>query len=117
MHIPPYDNRNAPIVGVADEGVPLVYFNRLILARGESFTSTVPGYETCIVPAHGTIDLTVTGDAGFDPKTFESVGIRTSVWDKDPSAVYVPAGASARVVCRSPDTEVFVAGARCEATY
>jgi 5-deoxy-glucuronate isomerase len=116
MHIPPYDNKNEPIVGVDDEGVPLVYFNRLILVRGEHFASAVPGYETCIVPAHGTIDVAVTG-IGLDPQTFGSVGVRTSLWDKDPSAVYIPSGASASIVCRSPDAEVFVAGARCDTTY
>jgi 5-deoxy-glucuronate isomerase len=54
MHIAPYDNRNQAIIGADHALVPLVYFNIVKLKRGESFTSTVPGYETCIVPATGT---------------------------------------------------------------
>ncbi|MBC7476568.1 MAG: 5-deoxyglucuronate isomerase, partial [Pseudorhodobacter sp.] len=50
MHIAPYANRNAPVVAAGHPLVPLVYFNIVHLARGESFTSVVPLYETCIVP-------------------------------------------------------------------
>ena len=59
MHIPPYDNRNLPIVDAGDEEVPLAYFNIVRLRQGERFVSRVPGYETCLVPAHGTIDVQV----------------------------------------------------------
>ena len=59
MHIPHYDNNNVPIVGSDDEDVPLAYFNIVRLKKGESFVSDVPGYETCLVPAHGTIDVQV----------------------------------------------------------
>ena len=59
MHIAPYDNQNQPIVGAEDPLVPLCYFNIVKLTRGESFVSTVPGYETGIVPATGTIDVVV----------------------------------------------------------
>src|SRR5262249_38896505 len=113
MHIAPYDNRNEPVVDIDDEDVPLVYFNRIVLRRNESFPSAVPGYETCIVPAHGTIDVTV-ARPDVDPETFAAVGVRASVWDKDPSAVYVPVGATARMVCLTDDAEIFVGGARCE---
>src|SRR5437667_89196 len=116
MHIPPYENRNRPVVGIDDESVPLTYFNILKMVRDESFSSTVPGYETCIVPVHGTVDVTVAGP-GFADELFEAVGARASLWEDDPSAVYVPAGATARLVCRSPDAEVFVAGARFDVMY
>jgi len=53
MHHPPFDNRNAAIVGIDDPVTPLCYFNRVVLRAGETFASTVPGYETCLVPATG----------------------------------------------------------------
>src|ERR1700676_3825011 len=116
MHIPHYDNNNVPIVGSDDEDVPLAYFNIVRLKKGESFVSDVPGYETCLVPAHGTIDVQVQGD-GVQSKSFEAVGVRASIWDGQPSAVYVPVSCSARVVCRSETTETFVAGARFDQTF
>lgn len=111
MHIPSYDNRNAPVVATNDANVPLAYYNRVRLQVGESFVSSVPGYETCLVPAHGTIDVTVGGTASGG-RSFTAVGERESVWDGQPSAVYVPVGCTAEFICRSPSAEVFVAGAR-----
>ena len=58
MHIAPFDNENKPIVDVDDALVPLNYFNIVKLKAGEQFRYAVPGYETCIVPATGTIDVT-----------------------------------------------------------
>jgi 5-deoxy-glucuronate isomerase len=117
MHIPPYDNRNEPIVNVDDPDVPLAYFNIVRLRRGERFASSVPGYETCVVVAHGTIDVEVGGAAGRGTHLFEALGARDSIWAGDPSAVYVPVGATAHITCRSEDTEVFIAGARFDETY
>jgi 5-deoxy-glucuronate isomerase len=116
MHIPHYDNNNVPIVGSDDENVPLAYFNIVRLKKGESFVSAVPGYETCLVPAHGTIDVQVQGD-GIESQSFEAVGERASIWEGQPSAVYVPVSCSARVVCRSESTETFVAGARFDRMF
>ena len=59
MHIAPRDNGNLPIVGVDHPLVPLCYFNIDRLRAGEAFVSKVPGYETCIVPATGTVSVTV----------------------------------------------------------
>ena len=59
MHIPPYDNKNAPLVDVEDSLVPLNYFNIVKLAKGEAFEYQVPGYETCIVPATGTVNVEI----------------------------------------------------------
>lgn len=110
MHIPPHDNRNQPIVPPDHPVVPLVYFNILRLKPGEGFTSTVPGYETCIVPATGTVDVTV-GD-----QAFAAIGQRRrNVWDGEPEGVYVGAGQAARITCTA-EAEVFVAGARHDAT-
>lgn len=109
MHIPPFDNHNEPIVGVDDPRVPLVYFNIVKLKDGERFAYSVPGYETCVVPATGTIDVTVGG------RTYEGIGGRgVDVWDGEPESVYVPAGVEAVFQCASPATEVFIAGARTD---
>jgi 5-deoxy-glucuronate isomerase len=107
MHIPPFDNRNRPIVDVEDETVPLNYFNIVKLKKGEAFEYRAPGYETCIVPATGTVDVTVEGVA------FDALGTRrVDVWDGEPEGVYVPSGAKATIVCTSEETETFVAGAK-----
>ena len=107
MHIAPYDNQNQPIIGADHPNVPLVYFNIIKLKRGEAFASTVPGYETCIVPATGTVDVQ-TGD-----DTFVAIGKRrANVWDAEPEGVYIPTGAPAQITCQSDTAEVFIAGAR-----
>jgi 5-deoxy-glucuronate isomerase len=106
MHIAPFDNHNQAIIGAGHPLVPLVYFNIVKLRRGESFTSTVPGYETCIVPATGTVDVVV------GPEEFAGIGQRrVNVWDGAPEGVYVGSGLSARISCASDAAEVFVAGA------
>ncbi|MBV1703997.1 MAG: 5-deoxy-glucuronate isomerase [Hyphomicrobiales bacterium] len=107
MHIPPFDNANRPIVDVDDPTVPLTFFNIVKLRRGEAFDCRVPAYETAIVPATGSTDVEIEG------VRFGGVGQRRlDVWDGEPEGVYVPSGASARMVCVSDSAEVFVAGAR-----
>jgi 5-deoxy-glucuronate isomerase len=107
MHIAPHDNRNQPIIAIDNPLVPLVYFNILRLGRGAVAVSQVPGYETCIVPATGTVDVETAG------QRFDGIGRRRlSVWDSEPEGVYVPSSATATVTCRSDTAEVFVAGAR-----
>lgn len=105
MHIPPHDNRNRAIVDIADTLVPLVYFNIVRLKPGETFEYRTPGYETCVVPATGTVTVEVSGE------TFADVGNRgVDVWDGEPEGVYVPSGTAARITART-EAEVFVAGA------
>ncbi|MBY6083754.1 5-deoxy-glucuronate isomerase [Ruegeria arenilitoris] len=107
MHIPPFDNQNKPIVDVDDPTVPLNYFNIVKLKRGEAFEYQVPGYETCIVPATGSVDVDVEG------VHFAHLGNRgEDVWDGEPEGAYVPSGARAQMVCVSETAEVFVAGAK-----
>jgi 5-deoxy-glucuronate isomerase len=107
MHIAPYDNNNQPIIAANHPLVPLCYFNIVKLTRGQSYTSAVPGYETAIVPATGTVDVTTMGE------TFAAIGLRTqNVWDAEPEGVYVPTGAPATITCASNTAEVFIAGAR-----
>lgn len=106
MHIPPHDNQNKPIVDADNATVPLNYFNIVKLKAGEAFEYQVPGYETCIVPATGTVDVSVEG------VTYNALGNRgEDVWDGEPEGVYVPVGAKATIVAVN-DTETFIAGAK-----
>lgn len=107
MHIAPFDNQNKAIVDAEDSLVPLNYFNIVKLKKGETFDYAVPGYETCIVPATGTLHVDVDGAA------YENLGNRTvDVWDGEPEGVYVPVGAKVRITCVSDITETFIAGAK-----
>ncbi|MEM9212220.1 MAG: 5-deoxy-glucuronate isomerase [Pseudomonadota bacterium] len=111
MHIAPFDNQNQAIVDRDDAATPLCYFNIVKLKAGESFNSDVPGYETCVVPATGSLSVSV-GDFAVD-----KVGFRGSdVWDGEPSGVYVPARMTAEMTAIT-DCEVFVAGAKFDETY
>lgn len=106
MHIAPHDNKNTPIVDVDDATVPLNYFNIVKLKAGEAFEYRVPGYETCIVPATGTVDVEVEGTK------FSAIGNRgVDVWDGEPEGVYAPVGAKVTIIAIN-DTETFIAGAR-----
>lgn len=107
MHIPPFDNRNQPIVDVNHPLVPLNYFNIVKLKQGETFDYSLDGYESCIVPATGTVTVETGGE------TFGEIGNRgADVWDGEPEGVYVPTGTGARMTCLSATAEVFVAGAK-----
>ena len=107
MHIAPHDNKNIPIVDVDDPTVPLNYFNIVKLKKGEAFEYQVPGYETCIAPATGTVDVDVEGES------YPNLGTRTiDVWDGEPEGIYVPVGAKVTISCVSDETEIFIAGAR-----
>lgn len=110
MHIPPHDNANRPIVDVDHPLVPLTYFNIVRLKAGETFDYRVPGYETCVVPATGTVTVEVAGETHAD------IGHRgVDVWDGEPEGVYVPTDTAARITART-DTETFIAGARFDRT-
>lgn len=105
MHIAPHDNQNRAIVGPGDPLVPLCYFNIVKLAAGQAYVSQVPGYETCIVPATGTVDITVMG------QTYAGLGKRVvNVWEAEPEGAYVPTGAEAVITAQTP-TEIFIGGA------
>ena len=106
MHIAPHDNQNQPIVDVEHPLVPYVYFNIVHLKAGAHFDYRTPGYETCIVPATGTVTVETAGE------TFAGIGNRgVDVWDGEPEGVYVPQDTGARITALT-DTEVFIAGAK-----
>ncbi|MCI5109951.1 MAG: 5-deoxy-glucuronate isomerase [Marivita sp.] len=110
MHIPPHDNGNKPIVDVDHPLVPLNYFNIVKLKPGETYEYRLEAYETCIVPATGTVTVETAGE------TFADIGHRgEDVWDGDPEGVYVPTGSGARITART-ETEVFIAGAKFATT-
>ncbi len=107
MHIPPFDNQNKAIVDIDNATVPLNYFNIVKLKKGETFEYRTPGYETCVAPATGTVDVDVEGEV------FADLGNRTiDVWDGEPEGVYVPVGAKVTITCKTDKTETFVAGAK-----
>ncbi len=107
MHIPPYDNANRAIIDAAHPAVPAVYFNIIKLRKGESFSDCIAGYETCVVPATGCVDLR-TMDTDF-----RKIGNRgQDVWDGEPEGVYIPSGQAFHLHCLSDSAEVFVAGAQ-----
>ncbi|OEE59103.1 myo-inositol catabolism IolB protein [Enterovibrio norvegicus FF-454] len=107
-HIPPFDNKNAPVVGVNDDTTPLCYFNPVRLKKGESHRYKLDDYESAVVLAGGTCDITVDGE------TFSGIGKRASVWDGDPAAVYAPVGSDVTVTCVSDEADVMIAGGRYE---
>lgn len=107
MHIPPFDNGNKAIIDVNHDTVPLTYFNIVQLSKGERFTYRTPGYETCIVPATGCVDI------ASDDGNFDKIGNRGSdVWDGEPEGVYIPSGADVEMTCQSDRAEIFIAGAK-----
>jgi len=111
MHIQPYDNQNRPIVGVDSDITPLTYFNIVKLKQGEAFEYRIPGYESCIVPATGTVDVEVAGEK------YDAIGKRSAnVWDGEPEGVYVPTDTPAVFTCVSGSAEVFIAGASFDQT-
>lgn len=110
MHIAPHDNHNRAIVDMDNALVPLVYFNIVKLKAGEHFDYRTPGYETCVVPATGTVTVETAGE------TFAAIGNRgADVWDGEPEGVYVPQDTGARITALT-DTEVFIAGAKFDET-
>ena len=111
MHIPPLENKNIPIVDVDDSRVPLNYFNIVKLVKDQSFEYIVPGYETCIVPATGTIDIEVEGI------NINTIGNRIlNVWDGEPEGVYIPTNTKSSLTCKTDKAEIFIAGAKYDKT-
>lgn len=104
-HIEAYNNQNQPIVDTDDQMLPLCYFNQVSLVKGESHSYTLDNYESCVVPVTGSCNIEVDG------ALFEQIGEREHLWDKVPNSVYIPVGASVRIIANS-DIEFFIAGGR-----
>ena len=109
-HIPPHDNQNQAIIGLDDDTTPLCYFNHVLLKQGESHHYQLEGYESCIVLAGGTCNISVDGEV------FENIGRRQNVWDGDPASVYVPVGSQASITCVSAQADIMIGGGRYEET-
>lgn len=105
-HIPAFDNRNQPIVDIDNAVTPLVYFNRVLLTRGESHSYQLAAYESIIVPVCGQ------GNVIVDGERFEAIGGRTHLWEGMPNGVYVPVGSKCSIECTSDSIELFIAGGR-----
>tara|TARA_B100000029_G_scaffold453742_1_gene479793 strand:- start:278 stop:1117 length:840 start_codon:yes stop_codon:yes gene_type:complete len=111
MHIPPFDNNNKAIVDMGDKNVPLNYFNIVKLNKDQIFEYVTPGYETCIVPATGCINVDI---EGFE---VNNLGTRiVDVWDGEPEGVYIPSGVKTSFVALN-DAEIFIAGAKFDKTF
>ena len=111
MHIPPFDNNNKAIVDMGDKKVPLNYFNIVKLNKDQIFEYVTPGYETCIVPATGCINVDI---EGFE---VNNLGTRiVDVWDGEPEGVYIPSGVKTSFVALN-DAEIFIAGAKFDKTF
>lgn len=103
-HLLPYDNKNQPIVTEGNDVVPLVYFNRVVLAPGDTHEYQLARHESCVVPVSGTCEVTVDGEV------FSGIGERKNLWEGMPNSVYVPVGADCSIRCGDNPMEVFIAG-------
>lgn len=103
-HIRPYENNNEPIVPAENSWTPLVYFNDVKLAPGETHRYTLPSHETVCVVAFGTVDIAVDGER------FEAVGERRELFGGKPDSVYAPRGAHVTITAGSKASEIFIAG-------
>ncbi len=107
MHIPRFDNQNKAIVDQNDSITPLVYFNIVQLSEGETYTYQIADYETCVVPATGSVKVSV------GQEFTDTVGLRAqNVWDGEPEGVYVPVDSKCQITCITASAEVFVSGAQ-----
>ena len=105
-HVPPTDNQNRPIIGVDDQTTPLCYFNHVRLKRGETFVHQVDGYESMVVPASGSCEVSVGG------AQFAAIGKRAHLWGGEPEGVYVPVGMKADITCVSDQLDLMIGGGR-----
>lgn len=106
-----YDNRNRPIVTEKTGILSLTYFNLIRLGRGEEYRGTFEGFETVHVVLSGNADIEVNG------KLFPRVGQRPNLWSGRAESVYATTGAAVRILANQDETEIAVAGGRCDGEY
>lgn len=104
-HIRPYDNGNEPIIDGDNNWTPLIYFNDVRLAAGQSHQQQLPEHESVCVVVSGTVDIVVDGTR------FDGVGERTELFAGKPDSVYAPRNAEVTITARGT-AEVFIAGGR-----
>ena len=107
-HIKPDDNRNNPIIDIDNPLVPNSFFNDVKLKEGETFSFCLDTFESVVVLASGTCDVTVNG------LTFSQVGKRKGIFEGKPDSVYVPLASETSITCLTDKAEVFIAGGRYE---
>ena len=107
-HIKPHDNRNQPIVDIDNPLVPNTFYNDVKLKKGQTFSFCLETFESVIVLASGTCDVTVKG------VKFERVGERMGIFEGKPDSVYVPLSTEATMTCLTTEAEVFIAGGKYE---
>jgi len=106
-----YRNDNKPIVKGKDGILPNTYFNLLCLENGEKWEGQVEGFEVVCLVLKGNCDVEVDGDR------FSNVGKREDMWSGKPESIYVPTGASVRIIANKDHTEIALTGGACEQKY
>ncbi len=120
-HIPDYDNGNQPIVGVEQNTLQRACFNRVRLRPGESFQHELPGYESCLVVAHGCCDIVVSGKDGQE--SYQRIGERRELFGGKPDSVYLPLGWTAEIRGISGQdgpiatSEIYIAAGRAQQNF
>jgi 5-deoxy-glucuronate isomerase len=104
-------NHNQPIIAAGKTATDLCYFNLLRLAEGETVQIAEPGYELLFAVLSGRADVNV------GRETFAGVGGRADVWSGEADSVYAGTEGPVTVKARAPNTEVAVAGGRCERSF
>jgi 5-deoxy-glucuronate isomerase len=104
-------NRNQPLVGPEPDVLSLAYFHLIRLRSQEAFVHQLSGFESVFVVLCGNCVVTVDG------REFSDVGRRQDIWSGKADSVYVPSGAHVRVVSCADNTEIAIAGGRCDQPF
>ena len=106
-----YDNRNQPIVDGRSDVLSLCYFNLLRLTQGEIYRQQIENFETVYVVLTGNCNMKVDGQA------FTDIGQRQDIWSGNADSVYVPPGGTVVLTANEDDTQLAVAGGRCDERF
>ncbi len=110
-HKPFYENHNKAILEENNAKLPLIYFNRVVLAEGESYAQKLRAHESVLVVIAGSLDVTVGG------QSYKDIGVRRDVFSGYPEAVYLPRGMQVNVRAKSLRVEFFIAGGKIDKQY
>ena len=103
-----YPNGNRPIVDLSSNVLSLCYFNILHLEKGKPFRQKLSGFESVYVVLTGNCDIDVGG------QRYADVGQRQDIWSGNADSVYVPPEAEVSISSNRTETEIAVAGGRCD---